>query len=85
MFIIPANYSQYSNIFIGRMNIQTIQHHFYGSTRNIIAGAALCYSIQNKRYIEAPLTILFPSIYAGYHLYKNKEHIADWVNIQRYK
>jgi hypothetical protein len=68
-----------------RMNVQTIQHYFFGSTRNIIAGASLCYSIQNERYLEIPLTILLPSIYAGFHLYKNKDEIVDWVHIQRKK
>jgi len=56
-----------------------IQHYFFGTTRNIMAGAGLCYSIQNEKYLEIPLTILFPSIYSGYHLYKNKESVIKWV------
>jgi hypothetical protein len=68
------------------MTIQNIaiQHYVFGTTRNILAGAGLCYSIQNEKYLEIPLTILFPSIYAGYHIYKNNEKVVKWVkNISR--
>ena len=54
-------------------------HYVFGSTRNILAGAGLCYALENKKYVELPLTILFPSIYAGYNVYKNKEKVAQWI------
>jgi hypothetical protein len=59
------------------MNMQhlAIQHYVFGTTRNILSGAGLCYAIQNQKYLEIPLTIFFPSVYAGYHLFKNK----DWI------
>ena len=60
-----------------------IQHYIYGTTRNILAGGGLCYAIQNEKYLETPLPILFPSIYAGYHLFKNKEKILRWINDMR--
>jgi hypothetical protein len=67
------------------MSIQPmiIQHYFFGTTRNLLAGAGLCYTIQNENYLQAPLTILFPSIYAGYHLYKNRHHLAHWSKVLR--
>jgi len=57
-----------------------IQHYMYGVTRNILAGGGLCYAIQNEKYLQTPLTILFPSIYAGYHLFKNKDKVLRWIN-----
>lgn len=63
------------------MSIQNfaIQHYVHGVTRNLLAGASLCYAIQNEKYLQVPLTILFPSIYSGYHLYKNKDSIVEWL------
>jgi hypothetical protein len=64
------------------MNIPTfaLQHYVYGSTRNILAGAGICYSLQNQKYLHSPLALFFPSIYAGYHLYKNKDEIVEWLH-----
>ena len=60
--------------------MQTIVHNFvYGTTRNVLAGASLCYAIENEKYIQIPLTICFPSIYAGYHLFKNKNEVINLV------
>jgi len=56
-----------------------IQHYVFGTTRNILAGAGLAYAVQNQRYLEIPFTIFTPSIYAGYHLYSNKEKITEWI------
>jgi hypothetical protein len=47
--------------------------------RNLLLGGGLCYAVENKRYIEIPVTFLVPSIYAGYHLFKNKGHVATWL------
>ena len=64
------------------MSIQNIivQHYMYGVTRNIFAGAGLCYAVEKKNYLEIPLTICFPSIYAGYHIYKNRGKLEEWIN-----
>lgn len=64
------------------MSIQglAIQHYMHGVTRNLLTGASLCYAIKNETYLQVPLTILFPSIYSGYHLYKNKENVIDWIH-----
>ena len=63
------------------MSIQSlaIQHYVHGVTRNLLAGASLCYAMKNETYLQVPLTILFPSIYSGYHLYKNKDIIVEWL------
>lgn len=63
------------------MTIQTIamQHFVFSTSRNVLAGAGICYALQNQKYIELPLTIVFPSVYAGYQLYNNKEKVAQWI------
>ena len=58
---------------------KVLTYYVYGTVRNILSGAGLCYAVQNKKYEEIPLTILFPSVYAGYHVYKNKEAVIHWV------
>jgi predicted transcriptional regulator with HTH domain len=38
---------------------------------SLLMGAGLCYSIENQTYSHIPIVILFPSVYAGYNIYKN--------------
>ena len=47
--------------------------------RNIIGGAGLSYAIEKEKYMEIPLTIFFPSMYAGYHLFKNKDDVIKMI------
>ena len=65
------------------MSIQNlaIQHFIYGPTRSLLAGASLSYAVYNERYLEIPLTIFTPSMYAGYHLFKNKDEVVKWLGI----
>jgi hypothetical protein len=50
-----------------------LTHYIFGTTRNLLLGAGLCHTIQTEQYHHLPLVVLFPSVYAGYHLYKHKE------------
>lgn len=50
-----------------------------GVVSNIFVGAGLAYAMERKAYRELPLPILFPSAYAGYHLWKYRQ---KWLNIQ---
>lgn len=61
------------------MNSQIIYNYMLGPTRNLLLGASLCYAWKKEQYAHVPLIILFPSVYAGYHLYENKEQIIRFV------
>jgi hypothetical protein len=50
-----------------------------GSTRNILLGGGLAYSIQQKKYHHIPIIFFVPSIYAGYQVFSNRDPIAAWV------
>ena len=45
-------------------------------------GASLCYAIQNEKYWEIPVLVLFPTAYSGYHSYKNKDDILAYAKKQ---
>lgn len=60
-----------------------VQHYVFGTTRNILAGAGLCFAVENQRYLEVPLALVFPSIYAGYHLFKNRDQFTQWIKLVR--
>jgi hypothetical protein len=53
----------------------SINHRVYLFTpfRNILLGAGLAYCIQQENYYHIPLVIIFPSVYAGYHTFKNQD------------
>lgn len=57
-------------------------HYIFGTTRNILLGAGLCFAIENKKYWETPVVFIFPSIYVGYQSFKNRDYIIS--NIKNY-
>ena len=61
------------------MNGQIAYNYFFGTTRNLLLGAGMCYAWKKERYYHVPLVMFVPSIYAGYHIYENKEIIRDWL------
>ena len=52
-----------------------ISLHKFGIMRNIILGAGLAYAVEQEKYTHIPLVILFPTAYAGYHAYMNRDCI----------
>jgi len=50
-----------------------------GPTRNLLLGAGLCYAWNKEQYVHVPAIIIFPSIYAGYHLYQNKDTVIRYI------
>jgi hypothetical protein len=63
------------------MQTQIVTQYVFGTTRNLILGAGLCYAVKKEEYSHIPLIVFFPSIYAGYHLYSNKEAVKDWMKL----
>jgi hypothetical protein len=47
--------------------------------RSILLGAGLAYCIQQENYYHIPLVILFPSVYTGYHAYKNRTELQTFM------
>lgn len=56
-----------------------VTNYVFSTARNVLLGAGLCFAIQNKNYTHIPLIFFFPSIYAGYHAYSNKDSIARYI------
>lgn len=40
-------------------------------------GGGTAYIIEEKKYIHFPVLFLFPSIYCGYNMYKNRDTIIN--------
>jgi hypothetical protein len=59
---------------------KVITNYVVGSTRNILLGCGLAYAVQNEFYLHVPVIVIFPSIYAGYQMYNNKDNIISWIN-----
>jgi len=45
----------------------------------MLLGAGLYYAVERKEHLHIPIVALFPSIYAGYHLYKHRDDAAAWI------
>ena len=61
---------------------KVITNYVVGTTRNVLLGSGLAYAMQNEFYLHVPVIVIFPSIYAGYQMYSNKENIISWINKQ---
>jgi hypothetical protein len=61
---------------------KVITNYVVGSTRNILLGSGLAYAMQNEFYLHVPVIVVFPSIYAGYQMFSNKDNIISWINKQ---
>jgi hypothetical protein len=46
----------------------------------LAGGAGMAYAAQREKYLQVPVAFLFPYLYGGYHLYKNKESVVQWFH-----
>jgi hypothetical protein len=58
------------------MTPQVISLHKFGVVRSLLLGAGVAYALEKEQYMHIPIVVLFPTVYAGYQLYKNKYHDA---------
>ena len=72
-----APIQSYINIDTAKTMSHQIFH--YTTTRSFILGAGLYYSVSIEKYWHIPLVILFPSAYAGYHTFKNKDAVRKYI------
>jgi hypothetical protein len=59
---------------------KVVTNYVVGTTRNVLLGAGLAYAIKNEFYLHVPVIVIFPSVYAGYQMYSNKNDILSWIN-----
>jgi hypothetical protein len=59
--------------------LQKFQVQHLTSFRNVLCGGGICYAIEQKNFWHLPAVIIFPSIYAGYQGYKNREQILNFM------
>lgn len=45
------------------------------AVRNVLLGGGIAYAIEKDKLWHLPIVCLFPSPYAGYQLYKNREDV----------
>jgi len=62
-----------------------VNHFVFSSFRNILLGAGLCYAIENTNYHHIPVIVLFPSMYAGYQTYSNRDNNISYLDKAVYK
>ena len=65
-----------------RLGNESVKHtatYFFGTARSVLLGIGLSHAIEHENYEHIPLILIFPSIYAGYHAYRNKDSILDWI------
>lgn len=47
----------------------------YGALRNVLLGGATAFALEKGYYLHLPIIFLFPSPYAGYQIYRNREDV----------
>jgi hypothetical protein len=77
---------QLSKIFVelgSQSKVATHRLYHMTSIRNVLLGAGFAYCIEKEKYYQLPIVFFFPSAYAGYHAYKNREYILEKVKEMR--
>ena len=46
---------------------------------SFLLGSGLSYVIQTEKYWHIPLVLICPTAYTGYHVYKNKDSITQYI------
>jgi hypothetical protein len=52
----------------------------HGIISSFLIGAGLSYSVQIQKYWHIPFVFLCPTVYAGYHIFKNKQDVILFTN-----
>lgn len=52
-----------------------ISHSVISWHRSLFLGMGLAYTIENNKYWELPVVILFPTVYSGYQLFKHRNSL----------
>ena len=70
------------NSIASKINIDTskiLTHQLLTPSRSFLLGGGLYYSLSIEKYWHIPLVILFPSAYAGYHTFKNRDAVKKFI------
>jgi hypothetical protein len=70
------------NSISSKINIDTskvLSHQLFTPSRSFLLGGGLYYSLSIEKYWHIPLVILFPSAYAGYHTFKNRDAVKKFI------
>lgn len=59
--------------------IKHLINYNIGVVRNVLLGAGLCYAIEKENYWHLPVIFVFPSIYAGYQIFQNRDIVKQWI------
>lgn len=64
---------------LAKINMPTIKNIITNTAGSMFfLGGGLCYALEEKKYIHIPVVFLFPSIYCGYNMYKNRNAIINF-------
>ena len=74
-----SNLLQYNLVQTATQTIRTFGTVHYVAF-GLAGGAGMSYAAQREKYLQVPIAFLFPYLYGGYHLYKNKESVVQWFH-----
>ena len=63
---------------IPKVFTHNLYNYHISSLRNLLLGVGLAYAVEKESYMHIPLVVIFPTPYAGYHAYSNKDNIINW-------
>jgi hypothetical protein len=59
--------------------IKHLINYNIGVVRSVLLGAGLCFAIEKENHWHLPVIIIFPSPYAGYQIFQNRDTIVKWI------
>ena len=60
--------------------LPSINHYISSNVKSyFFLGGGLSFALERKKYIEIPIVLLLPTAYCGYHIYKNRSSILQYI------
>ena len=59
--------------------LATVKYMIPSASAMLLLGGGLSYILEEKKYAHIPIVVFFPSIYCGYHIYKNREEVKKYI------
>jgi hypothetical protein len=53
----------------------------FTTTRNVLMGAGIAYTITEDKLWHVPVVIIVPSVYAGYQVYQHRKEAARFLQM----
>ncbi len=76
-------WKQQTRAFIQAAAGETVHRHRNQLLYGLLLGGAVSFVIEKQTYSHLPLAFVFPAIYTGYHVFKQRENCMRFIGMEK--